>query len=87
VGYDEEAREYLVMDPAASYASIRVSEGQMEQARRAFGTDEDLIVVPLRQEAFERALGLQLLQGQGQGQRQVVEEAVAAPGTPSRPGT
>jgi hypothetical protein len=47
VGYDQQAREYIVRDPAASHHSIRVSEAQMEQARTAFGTDEDLLIVPL----------------------------------------
>ncbi|QDZ22648.1 guanylyl cyclase [Chloropicon primus] len=50
--YSAETKEYWVKDPA-SYNSITiVKEATLEKARKSFGTDEDLIIVP-----FSRAGG------------------------------
>lgn len=47
VGFDVRSAEYLVKDPAASQETVRVPAARLDQARRAFGTDEDLLIVDL----------------------------------------
>ena len=39
---------YMLRDPATSGGSVRVSAGALEDARRAFGTDEDILLVARR---------------------------------------
>lgn len=45
IGYDSEFEEFIVRDPAACHAELRVSCSVIDQARRSFGTDEDLLLV------------------------------------------
>jgi len=48
VGFDAAQQEFIVRDPATSSPEHRVSVSALEQARRSFGTDEDLLVIPCR---------------------------------------
>ena len=45
-GYDSRRGEFLVKDPSAVIAA-RVPAEELEAARKAFGTDEDLLFVPV----------------------------------------
>lgn len=47
VGYDGSTHEYVVRDPASGRPHLRVGAAALDAARRAFGTDEDLLVVQL----------------------------------------
>ena len=38
-------REFVVRDPASSSATLLVSEIGLEEARKSFGTDEDILLV------------------------------------------
>ncbi|KAK3246418.1 hypothetical protein CYMTET_44044 [Cymbomonas tetramitiformis] len=44
-GYDGERQEYVVRDPASSATTVQISEVSLEEARKSFGTDEDLLIV------------------------------------------
>ena len=44
-GYDAAAAEFSVRDPAAVRPEVRVPAATLEEARKAFGTDEDLLLV------------------------------------------
>ncbi|OMO76381.1 Guanylyl cyclase [Corchorus olitorius] len=43
-GYDADADEFEIRDPASSRKHSRVSSKCLEQARKSFGTDEDLLL-------------------------------------------
>uniref|UniRef100_A0A7S3E4B4 Uncharacterized protein n=1 Tax=Chloropicon laureae TaxID=464258 RepID=A0A7S3E4B4_9CHLO len=45
-GYDSEAREFAVKDPASHQHKCTIKEVALEKARKSFGTDEDVIIVP-----------------------------------------
>ncbi|KAK8651381.1 hypothetical protein V6N13_140984 [Hibiscus sabdariffa] len=44
-GYDAEADEFEIRDPASSRKHDRISSKSLEEARKSFGTDEDLLVI------------------------------------------
>ncbi|XVF56611.1 hypothetical protein PTKIN_Ptkin06aG0134700 [Pterospermum kingtungense] len=44
-GYDAEADEFEIRDPASSRKHDRVSSKSLEEARKSFGTDEDLLLI------------------------------------------
>mmetsp|Transcript_43864 Transcript_43864/g.73040 ORF Transcript_43864/g.73040 Transcript_43864/m.73040 type:complete len:285 (-) Transcript_43864:166-1020(-) len=44
-GYDADRQEFELRDPASSSALLVVSESGFEDARKAFGTDEDILLV------------------------------------------
>ncbi|XP_039045576.1 guanylyl cyclase 1-like [Hibiscus syriacus] len=44
-GYDAEADEFEIRDPASSRKHNRVSSKSLEEARKSFGTDEDLLLI------------------------------------------
>jgi len=44
--YDSATREFWVKDPASRETTTFVKDTTLEKARKSFGTDEDLIVVP-----------------------------------------
>ena len=46
VGFDASTHEFLVRDPATPVSELRVSPAALDLARRSFGTDEDLLIVP-----------------------------------------
>lgn len=46
VGFDASTGEFLVRDPATPVSELRVSAAALDLARRSFGTDEDLLIVP-----------------------------------------
>ena len=46
VGFDTSTHEFLVRDPATPVSELRVSPAALDLARRSFGTDEDLLIVP-----------------------------------------
>lgn len=48
IGFDSEPGQFVVRDPAAMVSELRVSAAALDQARRSFGTDEDLIIIPCR---------------------------------------
>ena len=49
-GLDHTSESYVVKDPARPEEVLLVPARQLERARRAYGTDEDLVLVPLEQE-------------------------------------
>jgi len=48
-GYDAERQAYHIMDPAKSHEPNLISCATVDLARRSYGTDEDLIVIPWEQ--------------------------------------
>lgn len=46
-GYNAETDSFILQDPAAGCCNITVTSTTLENARKAWGTDEDLLVVPL----------------------------------------
>lgn len=56
VGFDSGVSEYLVRDPAAMCADLHVSATAVDQARRSFGTDEDLLIVTLGPTSFAHSV-------------------------------
>ncbi|KAH1030555.1 hypothetical protein J1N35_042729 [Gossypium stocksii] len=44
-GYDAEADEFDIRDPASSRKQDRISSKSLEEARKSFGTDEDLLLI------------------------------------------
>ena len=38
---------FLVHDPAKSHPNLPIPVSDVEEARRAFGTDEDILIIPL----------------------------------------
>ncbi|XP_019053956.1 PREDICTED: protein GUCD1 isoform X2 [Nelumbo nucifera] len=46
-GYDAERDEFEIRDPASSRKCDKVSTGCLEEARKSFGTDEDLLLISL----------------------------------------
>mmetsp|Transcript_10377 Transcript_10377/g.26337 ORF Transcript_10377/g.26337 Transcript_10377/m.26337 type:complete len:202 (-) Transcript_10377:1308-1913(-) len=52
-GYDASSREFLVRDPAASSGGgkARIKDKLIEQARKSFGTDEDILLVSSSRDA------------------------------------
>ena len=50
-GADAATDEYVVKDPAREEEESYVPAARFERARRARGTDEDLLVLPVRQGA------------------------------------
>ncbi|WCJ19729.1 guanylyl cyclase 1 [Euphorbia peplus] len=46
-GYDARADEFEIRDPASSRKSERISSKCLEEARKSFGTDEDLLLISL----------------------------------------
>eukprot|EP00798_Chlamydomonas_sp_ICE-L_P018791 gene18791-25333_t len=45
IGFDSDTKEYIFHDPAASSPEQRIGVEALDQARRSFGTDEDLLVI------------------------------------------
>lgn len=48
-GYDADRDEFEIRDPASSRKCIRVSSKCLDDARKSFGTDEDLLLISLEQ--------------------------------------
>ena len=46
-GYNADTDSFLLQDPAAGCCNISVPSATFEYARKAWGTDEDLLIVPL----------------------------------------
>ncbi len=46
VGFDGVRGEFILRDPATPVSELRVRAAALDQARRSFGTDEDLLIVP-----------------------------------------
>jgi hypothetical protein len=44
--YSYESKEFSMRDPASSTSRTAVKEATLEKARKSFGTDEDVIIVP-----------------------------------------
>jgi hypothetical protein len=62
VGFDAASAEFLVRNPAGpGPGEERVGAAALDAARRAFGTDEDLLVVGGRTPEALHGLGLVLL--------------------------
>eukprot|EP00252_Welwitschia_mirabilis_P010627 TRINITY_DN24009_c0_g1_i2.p1 TRINITY_DN24009_c0_g1~~TRINITY_DN24009_c0_g1_i2.p1 ORF type:complete len:288 (+),score=57.26 TRINITY_DN24009_c0_g1_i2:446-1309(+) len=47
-GYDKETNEFEIRDPASCRESERISLEQLDEARKAFGTDEDILLISLK---------------------------------------
>jgi len=45
VGYEATQGAFLVRDPASASPLVLVSDERLEAARKAFGTDEDILLV------------------------------------------
>ncbi|XP_019439422.1 PREDICTED: protein GUCD1 isoform X2 [Lupinus angustifolius] len=59
-GYDAEADMFEIRDPASSKKHNRVSSKSLEEARKAFGTDEDLLLIFLDDSKNHHQPSLQL---------------------------
>lgn len=46
-GYNADTDSFIIQDPSAGCCNITVTSGTFENARKAWGTDEDLLIVPL----------------------------------------
>ena len=46
-GYNADTDSFILQDPAAGCCNITVTSSIFENARKAWGTDEDLLIVPL----------------------------------------
>ncbi|XP_065872416.1 guanylyl cyclase 1 [Euphorbia lathyris] len=46
-GYDARSNEFEIRDPASSRKTERISSKCLEEARKSFGTDEDLLLISL----------------------------------------
>ncbi|XP_027164055.1 protein GUCD1 isoform X1 [Coffea eugenioides] len=49
-GYDAATDEFEIRDPASSSKHERMTSRRLEEARKAFGTDEDLLLISLEKE-------------------------------------
>jgi hypothetical protein len=56
VGFDVSRLEFIVHDPATPVSELRVSALALDLARRSFGTDEDLLIVPCDRSVISRLL-------------------------------
>lgn len=46
-GYNADTDSFILQDPAAGCCNITVTSATFDSARKTWGTDEDLLVVPL----------------------------------------
>lgn len=46
-GYNAETDSFILQDPAAGCCNITVTSATFDSARKAWGTDEDLLIVPV----------------------------------------
>nr|ADJ94125.1 guanylyl cyclase [Hippeastrum hybrid cultivar] len=46
-GYDADTKEFEIRDPASTRKYVRVSLESLDEARKSFGTDEDILLVSL----------------------------------------
>eukprot|EP00850_Spirogloea_muscicola_P001375 SM000005S17172 [mRNA] locus=s5:572877:574655:- [translate_table: standard] len=76
-GYDTERGEFEIRDPASGSERRRVSLDALEDARKAFGTDEDILLVSLDDFDTQRAAAT-LRQCEGEATSWPVGVAVAA---------
>lgn len=54
-GYNADTDAFILQDPAAGCCNIAVTSATMEHARQAWGTDEDLLIVPLNSRRVPQA--------------------------------
>ncbi|XP_062154005.1 guanylyl cyclase 1 isoform X1 [Alnus glutinosa] len=59
-GYDTDADEFEIRDPASSSKHKRVSSKCLEEARKCFGTDEDLLLISLEKSEKQNSPSVQL---------------------------
>ena len=45
-GHDPKSGEFLARDPASPFARSRIKEARLDAARKSFGTDQDMVLVP-----------------------------------------
>ncbi|KAL5733118.1 hypothetical protein ACOSP7_032456 [Xanthoceras sorbifolium] len=50
-GYDADADEFEIRDPASARKHERVSSKRLEEARKSFGTDEDILLISVDKNA------------------------------------
>ncbi|XP_050212200.1 guanylyl cyclase 1 isoform X2 [Mercurialis annua] len=58
-GYDASADEFEIRDPASSRISERISSKCLEEARKSYGTDEDLLLISLEKSSEQNSSSLQ----------------------------
>ncbi|XP_009351227.2 guanylyl cyclase 1 isoform X1 [Pyrus x bretschneideri] len=56
-GYDTTADEFEIRDPACSRKNERISSTCLEEARKSFGTDEDLLLISLKKSGKQNRPG------------------------------
>uniref|UniRef100_A0A2P2JJV1 Protein GUCD1 n=1 Tax=Rhizophora mucronata TaxID=61149 RepID=A0A2P2JJV1_RHIMU len=54
-GYDAGADEFEIRDPASSRKHDRISSKCLEEARKSFGTDEDLLLISLEKSSKQHS--------------------------------
>uniref|UniRef100_A0A2N9JAZ2 Guanylyl cyclase n=1 Tax=Fagus sylvatica TaxID=28930 RepID=A0A2N9JAZ2_FAGSY len=59
-GYDSDADEFEIRDPASCRKHERVSSKCLEEARKCFGTDEDLLLISLEKSVKKKGSSPQL---------------------------
>ncbi|XP_021813873.1 protein GUCD1 [Prunus avium] len=58
-GYDSATDEFEIRDPACSRKHERVSSTCLEEARKSFGTDEDLLLISLKRSGKQNSPSIQ----------------------------
>ncbi|BFG22760.1 hypothetical protein CerSpe_090340 [Prunus speciosa] len=58
-GYDSATDEFEIRDPACSRKHERVSSTCLEEARKSFGTDEDLLLISLKRNGKQNSPSIQ----------------------------
>lgn len=53
-GYDADRDEFEIRDPASSRKFERVPSKSLEEARKSFGTDEDLLLISLEKNRYQK---------------------------------
>ncbi|XP_038884867.1 guanylyl cyclase 1 isoform X1 [Benincasa hispida] len=53
-GYDADADEFEIRDPASTRKHVRISSNCLDDARKCFGTDEDILLVSLEKSRKQR---------------------------------
>ncbi|PON56521.1 Guanylyl cyclase [Parasponia andersonii] len=59
-GYDTVTDEFEIRDPANSRKHVKISSDCLEEARKSFGTDEDLLLISLEESAKQISPSIRL---------------------------
>lgn len=63
-GFDSSTGEFEIRDPASTWKHVKISSDCLEEARKTFGTDEDLLVISLEKRYDNKQLASSTLLSQ-----------------------